>query len=126
MIQDTLAVDDGLRTEYQFTLPCGFVDERGDLHRGGVMRLATALDEIQPLRDVRVQSNHAYLPVLLLSRVITRLGSLHPVPPAVIERLFAADFAYLQQLYMRINEPGGTVAETECPDCGSRFAVNVA
>jgi hypothetical protein len=126
MIQDTLAVDDGLRTEYQFTLPCGFVDERGDLHRGGVMRLATALDEIQPLRDVRVQSNQAYLPVLLLSRVITRLGSLHPVPPAVIERLFAADFAYLQQLYMRINEPGGTVAETECPDCGSRFAVNVA
>jgi hypothetical protein len=75
---------------------------------------------------VRVQSNQAYLPVLLLSRVITRLGSLHPVPPAVIERLFAADFAYLQQLYMRINEPGGTVAETECPDCGSRFAVNVA
>jgi hypothetical protein len=126
MIQDTLAVGDGLRTEYQFTLPRGYVDENGDLHRGGVMRLATTLDEIQPLRDVRVQANQAYLPVLLLSRVITRLGSLRSVTPATIERMFAADFAYLQQLYMRINEPGGALAETECPDCGSRFAVDVA
>jgi hypothetical protein len=94
-----------LQTEFSFTLPCGFVDETGTLHKGGVMRMATALDEVQPLQDARVNANHAYIGVLLLSRVVTRLGSIAPVPSAVIERLFAADFAYLQDMYMRVNQP---------------------
>ena len=114
-----------LQTEYQFTLPCGFVDDAGNLHRIGTMRLATAMDEVQPLSDARVQANEAYVAILLLSRVITHLGTIRPVSVAVIERLFAADFAYLQDLYMRMNESGGGVAETQCPDCGSRFAVDL-
>jgi hypothetical protein len=118
-------VPDVLRTEFEFTLPCGLVDDVGDLHRTGVMRLATALDEVQPLRDLRVQGNQAYVAILLLSRVITRLGNIEPVTPAVVERLFASDFVYLQDLYMRINEPGGALAETQCPDCGLRFAVHL-
>jgi hypothetical protein len=89
------------------------------------MRLATALDEVQPLRDARVQANQAYVAVLLLSRVVTQLGGISPVTPATIERLFAADFAYLQDLYVRMNESSARVAETECPDCGSRFAVDL-
>ena len=87
--------------------------------------MATALDEVQPLRDARVQANQAYVAVLLLSRVVTQLGDITPVPPSLIERLFAADFAYLQELYIRMNEPAGSLAETQCPDCGSRFAVDV-
>jgi hypothetical protein len=114
-----------LQTEYLFTLPCGYVDEVGDLHRTGIMRLATALDEVQPLRDARVQANEAYVAILLLSRVVTSLGTIAPVTPAVIERLFAADFAYLQEMYVRINDEGAGVAETQCPDCGSRFAVDL-
>jgi hypothetical protein len=113
-----------LQTEYEFTLPYGFVDGAGDLHRTGVMRLATALDEVLPLSDARVHMNQAYVAILLLSRVVTRLGTIAPVGPAIIERLFAADFTYLQELYVRMNEPGGGVAETQCPDCGSRFAVD--
>jgi hypothetical protein len=115
-----------LRTEFGFTLPCGFVDDAGDLHRDGTMRLATALDEVQPLQDARVHANQAYVGILLLSRVVTQLGSIAPVPSAIVERLFAADFAYLQNLYMRINEPSVEVAETQCPDCGSRFAVELS
>jgi hypothetical protein len=115
-----------LHTEYSFTLPCGYVDESGDLHRTGVMRLATALDEVQPMQDSRVHANHAYVAILLLSRVVTQLGGISPVPAAVVERLFAADFAYLQDLYMRVNQPGAEEAETQCPDCGSRFAVELS
>jgi hypothetical protein len=116
----------GLQTQFSFTLPCGYVDDAGNLHRDGVMRLATALDEVQPLQDARVHANQAYVGILLLSRVVTLLGSITPVPSAIIERLFAADFAYLQELYMRINEPTAEVAETQCPDCGSRFAVELS
>jgi len=115
-----------LRTDVEFTLPLGYVDEAGHIHRSGVMRLATALDEVQPLQDARVQSNQAYVSILLLSRVVTRLGSIEPVNAVVVERLFSADFAYLQDLYIRINEAGGSLAETQCPDCGSRFAVDLA
>jgi hypothetical protein len=115
-----------LRTDVEFTLPLGFVDDAGRIHRSGVMRLATALDEVQPLQDARVQSNQAYISILLLSRVLTRLGSIEPVTPAVVERLFSADFAYLQDLYVRLNEAGSSLAETQCPDCGSRFAVDLA
>jgi len=115
-----------LRTEVEFTLPLGFVDSSGTLHRLGVMRLATAVDEVQPLQDPRVLANQAYLSILLLSRVVVRLGSISPVPASVVEGLFSADFAYLQDLYMRLNEPGGTLADTRCPECGAQFTVDVA
>jgi hypothetical protein len=114
------------RTEIEFTLPLGYVDETGRVHRDGAMRLATALDEVQPRADPRVISNQAYVSILLISRVLTRLGSISPVPVQVVERLFSADFAYLQDLYMRVNDAGGTLAETECPACGTRFAVDTA
>lgn len=92
-----------LRTEFPFTLPKGYVDGDGTLHRQGVMRLATARDEIAPLRDSRVQENEAYLTVILLSRVITELGSLDQVTPKVIEGMFASDLGYLQDYYQVIN-----------------------
>src|SRR6266581_1938317 len=115
-----------LRTEVEFTLPLGYVDQAGTLHRQGVMRLATAFDEVQPLQDPRVQSNQAYLSILLLSRVLVKLGTVSPVQPSVVEGLFSADFAYLQDLYVRLNDLGTSVVETQCPNCGSRFALDVA
>jgi hypothetical protein len=115
-----------LRTEVEFTLPLGYVDRAGALHRQGLMRLATAADEIVPLQDPRVIANQAYVGVLLLSRVLVRLGSFSPVPASVVEGLFSADFAYLQDLYVRLNEPGGTLADTRCPECGAQFTVDVA
>ena len=115
-----------IRTEFEFTLPRGYVDDRGGLHRTGTMRLAMAADEIEPLRDPRVHSNQSYLTVVLLSRVVTTLGDIRPVPPAVIERLFSADFAFLQDLYIRINEVGGNLIETQCPACGARFALDLS
>jgi hypothetical protein len=101
----------GFGTEIEFELPRGYVDAEGTLHRRGIMRLATAADEILPLRDPRVQQNEAYLAVIVLARVITRLGSLPDVNTAVIEGLYASDLAYLQRLYERFNagedaEPG--------------------
>src|SRR3954449_6680480 len=90
-------------TEREFTLPMGYLDDDGTLHRDGVMRLATAADELEPLKDARVQRNHAYLTVILLSRVVTRLGSLELVTPKTIEGLFAADLAFLQETYNEIN-----------------------
>jgi hypothetical protein len=113
-----------LQTEYDFTLPCGLVDQDGSLRRQGTMRLATALDEVDAMRDPRVRANEAYLSILLLSRVVTRLGDLAPVAPDVIERLFSADFVYLQELFVQLNEGGGGVVETECPSCGTRFSIN--
>jgi len=92
-----------LQTEFPFTLPKGYVDRDGTLHRDGVMRLATARDEIEPLRDVRVRDNEAYLTIIVLTRVITRLGSLPSVDTGVIDNLFAADLLYLQDLYGVIN-----------------------
>jgi hypothetical protein len=114
-----------LQTEFSFSLPCGYVDEQGNLHREGVMRRATALDEVEPLRDPRVRANEAYLSILLLSRVITRLGTISPVGVAVVERLFATDFIYLQDLYERMNEADGGLVETQCPTCGARFMLNL-
>jgi hypothetical protein len=93
-----------VQTEYEFTLPVGYQDEEGNLHREGVMRLATAADEILPLKDPRVQVNPAYSVVLVLSRVVTRLGTVAQINPNVIEGLFAADFAYLRDMYCRINQ----------------------
>src|SRR5438552_10634445 len=97
-----------LQTEYEFSLPKGFVDNEGNLNREGVMRLANARDEILPLEDPRVRRNDAYLLVILLSRVITRLGDVREISPGVIERLFAADLAYLQGFYNRINGNGSS------------------
>ncbi|GAB4196434.1 MAG: hypothetical protein OHK0022_13930 [Roseiflexaceae bacterium] len=114
-----------IQTEFEFTLPRGYVDPEGAVHRNGVMRLATAMDEIAPMRDPRVRSNQAYLVVILLSRVITRLGSLTAINPGVIENLFSADLAYLQDFYRRINETGTSAVEVVCPECEHRFEVEI-
>jgi hypothetical protein len=116
----------GLQTEFDFELPRGFVDDAGNVHRDGRMRMATARDEIAPLRDPRVRDNDAYLTVLILSRVVTQLGSLSQVTPATIEGMFAPDLAFLQDLYRRINQEGHTHAIVECPSCSTEFAVDVA
>ena len=120
------AVKERLHTEFAFVLPRGYLDESGKVHRDGVMRLATARDEILPQRDPRVRENESYLTVLLLSRVVTRLGSLSQVTPATIEGLFASDLAFLQDLYRRINQEGHTQAAVECPACKHQFAVDMA
>lgn len=120
------AVEAGLRTEFAFTLPLGYVDKGGQVHREGVMRLATARDEILPLRDQRVRDNEAYLTVLLLSRVLTRLGTIDTVTPGVVEGLFAPDLAFLQDLYRRVNTEGRTQASVACPSCRAEFTVDVA
>ncbi|MGD0715599.1 MAG: hypothetical protein ABSB24_15650 [Gaiellaceae bacterium] len=108
------------RTEHDFTLPLGYLDADGTLHREGVMRLATAADEIEPLRDPRVQRNPAFLTVILLSRVVTRLGLLDAVTPKTIEGLFAADLEYLQRLYNDVNRLDGGETVT-CPQCEHVF-----
>ncbi len=114
-----------LRTEFTFVLPRGYVDEHGAVHREGVMRLATARDEILPQRDPRVRENEAYLTVILLSRVITRLGSLPSINPGVVEGMFASDLAFLQDLYRRINQDGTSHAAVTCPNCKHEFAVEI-
>lgn len=110
-----------LQTEFEFTLPNGYVDEEGNVQREGTMRLATALDEIAPMRDPRVKTNEAYLTIILLSRVITRLGTLSHINPRVVEGLFSADFTYLQEFYRQINEHGQTAVEVVCPECQHHF-----
>ena len=114
-----------LQTEFEFTLPRGYIDREGNLHRKGVMRLATAMDEIAPMRDPRVRSNQAYLVIILLARVITQLGDLSDVNPGVIEALFSADLAYLQNFYRRINELGTSMVETSCPACNHTFEIDI-
>jgi len=115
-----------LRTEFPFELPRGYVDESGTVHRSGVMRLATARDELIPLRDDRVRENPAFLTVVLLGRVITRLGSVTDIHAGIIEDLFASDLAFLQDFYRRINTEGHTKAAVTCPDCQHRFTVDIA
>ncbi len=115
-----------MRTEYAFTLPRGYVDGTGAVHRDGVMRLATARDEIEPLRDVAVRQNEAYLTVLLLSRVVTRIGDVEDVTPSVVEGLYAADFDHLQRLYERINTDGEAVGSVVCPSCSEAFEVDLS
>lgn len=113
------------QTEHEFTLPFGYVDDDGNLHRDGVMRLATAADEILPWKDPRVQANQAYLVVILLSRVITSLGSVAQVTPKLIESLYAADLAHLQELYNRINRDG-KASLAVCPQCAHSFQVELS
>jgi hypothetical protein len=115
-----------LQTEFSFTLPHGYVDAEGNLHREGIMRMATAMDEIAPLKDGRVQSNPGYLVIILLSRVITRLGDLEHINPKVIEGLFAGDLAYLQDLYQRINVNGHNRMSVTCPHCEAAFEVELS
>lgn len=111
------------QTEFEFSLPLGYVDLEGNLHREGLMRLSTAADEILPLKDPRVQSNPAYLVVILLSRVVTRLGNLSQVNPKVIEGLYSADFTYLQDFYNNINRSGTSALKVICPHCQKGFEV---
>jgi hypothetical protein len=114
-----------MQTEFNFTLPRGYVDPEGELHNKGVMRLATAMDEIAPMKDPRVQSNPGYLVIILLARVITRLGELDHINPKVIENLYSADLAYLQDVYTRINENGHNHLEVTCPHCEKQFEVEI-
>jgi hypothetical protein len=113
------------QTEYTFQLPRGFVDQSGTLHREGIMRLATAADEILPMRDPRVQQNPSYLTIVLLARVVTKLGSLAAVDTKVIEGLYTMDLAYLQDLYQRINAMDTPVYKGVCPHCGKDVDVPI-
>lgn len=114
------------QTEFDFTLPCGYMDEDGGLHRGGIMRRATAADEILPLKDPRVVKNPAYLVIILLSRVVTRLDGVSSINPKVIENLYATDLAHLQNLYNEINRLEGEQATVACPQCQHEFQVEAA
>jgi hypothetical protein len=115
-----------MQTEVSFTLPKGYVDQSGTVHREGTMRLATARDEIEPLRDPEVRQNEAYLTVLLLSRVVTSIDGVQEVTPAVIEDLYAADFDHLQRLYERLNTDGEAVGSITCPSCSHAFEVDLS
>jgi hypothetical protein len=114
-----------VQTEITFTLPRGYVDGGGTVHREGTMRLATARDEIEPMREVQVRQNQAYLSVLLLARTITRLGGVTDVTPDLVEDLYAADFDHLQRLYERINSNGEAVGVVSCPSCAHEFEVDL-
>ncbi|MCX5247585.1 zinc-ribbon domain-containing protein [Streptomyces sp. NBC_00201] len=118
--------DHGLRTEFEFELPRGYVDEAGTLHRHGSMRLATARDELRPQIDLRVKENPAYLSVVLLSQVITRIGSITDVHAGVVERMYATDVAFLQDFYRRVNSEGHTRAAVTCPHCEGGFEVDLS
>src|ERR671937_2269477 len=114
-----------MRTEIPFTLPRGLVDDQGNVHREGTMRLATARDEIEPLRSAEVRQNEAYLSVLLLARTVTRIGGFTTITPELVENLYAADFDHLQRLYERINADGEAVGVLSCPACAHRFEVDL-
>lgn len=113
------------QTEFQFTLPRGFIDDAGVLHREGCMRLANAADEILPLKDPRVQQNPGYLTIILLTRVITKLGSLPAVDTRTVEKLFTMDLAYLQDLYERINTSDVPSYKGICPHCQKELDIPV-
>lgn len=115
-----------VQLEFPFTLPIGFADDHGVVHRDGVMRLATAYDEIAPLGDPRVRNNPGYLVIILLSRVVTQLGSIEFITPQVFEQMLAADVSHLQDLYERINQHGHARIEVACPHCAGEFDVEVA
>lgn len=115
-----------IQTEYEFTLPKGFVDGDGNVHKQGAMRLANAGDEILPMKDPRVQNNPAYLSIILLSRVITKLGTIQEVNPKVIEGLFVEDLAYLQELYRRVNGGEEITIKTKCTHCGQEVEASLS
>jgi len=113
------------QTEYEFELPRGYVDDSGTLHKRGIMRLATAADEILPMRDQRVQQNPGYLTIILLTRVITKLGDLKHIDTRTVEKLFTADLAFLQNFYRQINDMETPKVRTACPKCEHEFEVDV-
>ena len=115
-----------MQTEFPFSLPRGYVDSEGTVHREGVMRLATAFDEVGPMKDPRVQANPGYLVIILFSRVIIRLGDLTSINPKVIEGLFSADLAFLQDFYRRINENGHSRVAVTCHHCDARLEVETS
>lgn len=112
-----------MQTEFEFALPRGYIDGNGEVHKNGVMRLATAADEILPLKDPRVQQNTGYLSIILLSRVITKLGALQAINTKIIENLFTVDLAYLQDLYQRINLADVPSYHVVCPKCEHEIEV---
>lgn len=120
------SVSSSFATEFTFTLPRGYIDQDGQVQRAGRMRLALALDEIEAIQDPRVQANAAFLPVLLLSRVVTQLGTLPTVTPQIVASLFAIDLAYLEDLYQRLNAPEPVVVGAVCPHCSGQFQLQVA
>ena len=115
-----------IQTEFPFTLPRGYLDSEGNIHREGVMRLSTAFDEVAPLKDPRVQANPGYLAIILFSRVISKLGTLEHINPKVIEGLFSVDLAFLQDFYRRVNENGHSRVGVMCPQCESKFEVEMS
>lgn len=117
---------DAAREEFEFELPRGYVDEDGGVHRHGAMRLATARDELMPQIDLRVKENPAYLSVVLLSQVITRLGAISDVHAGVVERMYATDVAFLQDFYQRVNSEGHARALVSCPHCDGSFEIDLA
>lgn len=119
-------ITSSMQTEFEFTLPRGFVDSEGQVHRNGRMRLATAVDEIEAIEHPQVQEKESYLPVLLLARVVTQLGNIAPVGPQIIAQLYASDFTYLQDLYLRLNSTDVITLNTTCPQCGHEYQLQVA
>jgi hypothetical protein len=119
------AVERALRTEFPFVLPRGYVDAAGTVHRSGSMRLATARDELVPLRDDRVRENPAYLSVVLLARVVTKIGTITDVHAGLVEDMFASDLAFLQDFYEQINAEGHTLASVTCPNCAEDFEIDL-
>ena len=115
----------GFQSEFEFVLPKGYVDAEGNLHRKGIMRLATAADEILPKKDPKVKSNPAYLTVILLSRVIVKLGNLQTINLKIVENFFVSDLSYLQEFYIRINDGGNGKIKIKCPKCESEFEVKL-
>jgi hypothetical protein len=95
-------MDDLISTEFPFTLPIGYGAPDGSLCRQGNMRLATAHDEFQAMRDPRVQANPAYLVVVALARVVS-LDKVDVMSTLIIEELFLRDFTFLQKLYNKVN-----------------------
>lgn len=115
-----------IQTEFEFTLPKGFIDEKGQVHRNGRMRLATVYDEVESIENPTVKEKPSYLPVLLLARVITRLGGVSKVKPKIIAKLFAADMVYLQDMYLRLNGSEIIMVGAICPHCNNQFQLQVA
>jgi hypothetical protein len=111
------------KTEYEFTLPRGFIDKDGNLHKKGVMRLSTAKDEIAPLQDHRVRTNQAFMIIILLSRVIVKLGDLNSIDSRMVEQFFSIDLDYLQRFYQKINESENTDISFQCPHCSEDISI---
>lgn len=116
----------GLMTEFEFTLPRGLVDPSGQVHRTGLMRLSTARDELLVQKDRRVQNDEHYGTLVLLSLVLTRLGTLDPVTPELLEGLFSLDLAYLKEVYNRLNQQGNLHVPALCPHCSGEFHVELS